>query len=65
MRDIEEKTDVWLTNLWGVISIERPRNHWDIVKYCVEDVKETADPEDWTLEDIEIAFRRFLEKDCK
>lgn len=61
-RDIEEEIDQYLSKLWLLISIERPRNHKEIVDFCVEDVKYAADPDDWDNEDIEIAFRRFLEK---
>lgn len=62
MRDVEEEIDLYLSKLWLLISIERPRNHHDIVKFCADDVKAVADPDDWNNEDIEIAFRRFLEK---
>ena len=62
MRDIDEEIDQYLSKLWLLISIERPKNHKEIVDFCVKDVSDAADPDDWSNEDIEIAFRRFLEK---
>jgi hypothetical protein len=58
---IEEDVDIYLSKLWNLITIERPKNHHDIVRFCVKDIEEAADPDSWTSEDIEIAFRRFLE----
>lgn len=61
MRTLEDAVDNYFTNLWLLITIERPRNHNQIVEFCVKDIQAFADPDDWTFEDIDIAFRRFLE----
>lgn len=61
MRTIEDDVDIYLSKLWNLITIERPHNHHDIVKFCVKDIEDSADRDNWTTEDIEIAFRRYLE----
>jgi hypothetical protein len=49
-------------DIYNRIGIDKPTNHDDIVKFITEDVEAAAD-EDFTSADVEIGFRRFLEKD--
>ena len=51
-----------LIDIFDRIGIQTPSNFDDIVKFCVDDVRETADPENWHSGDVEIAFRRWIEK---
>jgi len=51
-----------VSGLWQDIGIDRPSNHDDIVRFIAEDVEDAADPNNWTSEDILIAFRRWIEK---
>ena len=44
------------------IGIDKPSNFDDIVEFCYNDVCETADPNFWNDDDVNIAFRRFIEK---
>lgn len=63
----EDKVDMYdfineyLIQKWLAIGIDMPENHNDICQFVMEDVKETADPENWHSGDVDIAFRRFLE----
>lgn len=50
-----------LIGIWVSIGIDTPSNHNDIVQYCYEDVRETADPENWHSGDVAIALRRWIE----
>lgn len=50
-----------LGTIYPAIGIDKPENHDDIVDFIVDDIKATADPEEWHSGDISIAFRRFLE----
>jgi hypothetical protein len=43
------------------IGINKPENYDQIISFMVNDMKETADPDNFTSEDAAIAFRRFLE----
>lgn len=43
------------------IGIDKPENFDDIVDFCLQDVRETADSENWHSGDVDIAFRRFIE----
>ena len=62
MRDLRKEIETQLLGeIYPAIGIDRPENHEEIVDFIVEDVKETADPEDWHSGDVSIAFRRFLE----
>jgi hypothetical protein len=61
MVDRENVEDI-LLDLWAVIGIDKPANHEKIVDFVVNDIGEAADPERWQSGDVEIAFRRFLEK---
>ena len=51
-----------LIDIFDRIGIQTPSNFDDIVKFCVDDVRETADPDNWHSGDVEIAFRRWIEK---
>ena len=48
--------------IWVKIGIDRPSNHDEIVLFCADDIEETADPDDWHSGDVEIAFRRWIER---
>ena len=54
--------EVQLILKWTIIGIDRPANHDEIVDFIVNDIEECAD-EIYTSEDVNIAFRRYLEKD--
>lgn len=56
--DVE--THLW--NIYKAIGIDRPENHEDILDFVVNDVIETADPENWHSGDVAIAFRRWVEQ---
>ena len=51
-----------LIDIFDRVGIQTPSNFDDIVKFCVDDVRETSDPENWHSGDVEIAFRRWIEK---
>jgi hypothetical protein len=50
-----------LLDLYMSIGMDRPSNHEDIREFVIDDVNETADPEDWHSGDVAIAFRRWIE----
>jgi hypothetical protein len=53
----------WLTDyLYPTVGMDEPNNHAKIVDFIVEDVKASADPDQYNDGDFAIAFRRFLEK---
>lgn len=58
----EKEVEQVLFSIYNAIGIDKPENHEDILNFCVEDVEETADKENWHSGDVAIAFRRFLEK---
>ena len=53
--------DNFLRQIYLQIGMDAPSNHDEILEFVVEDVKETADPEDWHDGDVTIAFRRWIE----
>lgn len=52
-----------LINMFVLINMDKPENFEQILDFCLEDINETADPENWSNGDVTIAFRRFIEKD--
>jgi len=48
-------------NIYKNIGIDRPENHDEIVEFIINDVNDTADPENWHSGDVAIAFRRWIE----
>lgn len=48
-------------NLIVIMGMDIPENYEDIVQYIYEDVLETADPINWSVEDVVIGFRRWIE----
>jgi len=62
MKKKRKVIDSMVCHIYSLIGIDRPHNHDAIVEYIFDDVNETADPEDWHSGDVDIAFRRFLEK---
>jgi len=43
------------------MEMEIPENYEDIVQYIYEDILETADPINWSVGDVTIGFRRWIE----
>ncbi len=43
------------------MKMDIPENYEDIVQYIYEDVLETADPINWSVGDVVIGFRRWIE----
>jgi hypothetical protein len=64
---VEKKDEIEaiLIDMFATIGIELPSNYQDVVQFCYEDVCETADPIDWNVDDVLIAFRRFIERDLE
>lgn len=59
---MEKLVEAWLLrDVYPVIGMDKPSNHDELVEFIVEDVKETADPEEYHSGDFAIAFRRFIE----
>ena len=56
-KEVEHVVD----GIWQSIGIDRPINHNHIVEFCYNDVKESADPENWHSGDVAISFRRWME----
>ena len=52
---------ILLSEIYPKIGIDTPENHEEIVKFISDDVKETADKENYHSGDVSIGFRRFLE----
>jgi hypothetical protein len=46
--------------IYGAIGIDVPDNHDEILQFVIKDLEDCAD-DDYTSEDIRIAFRRFLQ----
>ena len=51
-------------DIYNRIGIDKPINHDSIVEFITEDVEGAAD-EDFSSADVEIGFRRYLEKDAE
>lgn len=62
-RGIMGEVEHWLrSEIYPKIGMDAPNNQYDIVKYIVDDVEATADPQDYHTGDFGIAFRRMLEE---
>lgn len=48
-------------NLIARMEMDIPENYEDIVQYIYEEVLETADPIHWSVGDVVIGFRRWIE----
>jgi len=59
--EMKDEVERILINMWASLSMDIPSNYEDIVQYCYEDVCETADPDNWSVSDVTIAFRRWIE----
>lgn len=44
------------------VRMDLPSNYDDILDFICNDIKETADIENWHSGDVIIAFRRFIER---
>lgn len=47
------------------MGMDAPQNIEDITDFVMEDVQETADPNDWHSGDVAIGFRRWIEAQAK
>ena len=47
------------------LCMEIPNNMDEITEFVERDVKETADEQNWTSQDVSIAFRRWIEVQTK
>jgi hypothetical protein len=47
--------------IYQKIGIDKPLNHDEIVEFITNDVQECTFVDEWTSEDVLIAFRRFIE----
>lgn len=61
-KEFVAEVETHLYNIYKAIGIDRPENHEDILDFVVNDVIETADPENWHSGDVAIAFRRWIEQ---
>lgn len=48
-------------NLIDRMEMDFPENYEDIVQYIYEDILETADSINWSVDDVVIGFRRWIE----
>ena len=48
-------------NLITRMEMDIPENYEDIVQYIYEDVLETSDSINWSVDDVVIGFRRWIE----
>lgn len=56
----EEITEI-LIDIFDRMNMDIPHNFDEILEFVVEDVKETADKENWNDADVVIGFRRWIE----
>ena len=61
MKDIKKKVSIQLQGILSNIGMDRPTNFDEIVDFCTEDVRATADPIEWHSGDVVIALRRWME----
>lgn len=59
---LRKEIEQYLRLLWLKIGIDQPSNNDEIVKFIYNDVNDTADPVFYHSGDLDIAFRRFIEK---
>ena len=57
----KEKIKDILNDIFNRINIDNPSNFDDISKFVIKHVEENADKENWTDNDVSIAFRKWLE----
>ena len=62
-KQIETMASNLLRTVCSIAGCDIPGNADDIISFMVNDVLETADPEEWHSGDVGIAFRRWMEKD--
>lgn len=51
--------------IYNRLKIDIPQNHIQILEFCIHDVLDSAGTENWIDEDVDIAFKRFLELKTK
>ena len=56
----KEITEILIDN-FDKMNMDIPHNFDEILEFVVEDVKETADKENWNDADVVIGFRRWIE----
>ena len=59
---MKKEIEGYLYDIFLRIGIDRPANMDQIVEFCAEDVRVAADPDNWNSDDVNIAFRRFIEQ---
>ena len=57
----EKEITSMLIDIFDRINIDTPNNFDDILDFVYDDVKETADKENWHSGDVAISFRRWIE----
>ena len=61
----KEEIESMLMGIYSRIGMDKPQNHEEILDFVVEEVEETADPDEWNSEDVSIGFRRWIEVQTK
>jgi len=61
----EKDIEPILLNIFNRIGIDTPSNYRDILEFITNDVSETSNLLKWHSGDVEIAFRRWIEKNYK
>jgi len=59
--DLKKEIETHLLRMFGLIGIDKPTSFEGLVEYIEKDVRDCTDADSWTTEDVNIAFRRFLE----
>jgi len=59
--EITTEVDSQLMSIYSQIGIDKPSNHEDIIQFVSEDVEASTNAEEFTSEDVKIAFRRLIE----
>jgi hypothetical protein len=59
--DMKQEIVKILLQYFSHIGMDRPSNLDEIVDFIAEDIKETADVENWNSSDVSIGLRRWIE----
>ncbi len=62
--EFEKEIELCLLDMFTKIGIDKPTNFDDMLDYVVDDVKTSSGYYEgkWTISDVAISFRRFIEK---
>ena len=58
---MKKEIETLLIDNFDRMNMDIPSNFDDILEFVYQDVKETADQENWNDSDVVIGFRRFIE----